>query len=303
MRKIYIALLLIMMTWGFNVSAIKILVANVDPILLTSVRIFVAGISVLVILAFFKILRLPTKREVIVIILISLFNVVIHHIFISVGLSKTSGVNAGLIAGTTPLFTMVFSIIFLGNRVSKLRLFGFLLGFIGVATTSIAGSGGIASVSVGDILVLLSILAQAYSFILISKLNPELDPRLLTGYMLLFGSGLIFIASLFEGSDFRQLTKLWSWDVGLVFIFSAVVATALGHMLYNFAIRKVGPAESAIFTNFITFSALIGSAIFLGEAILFTHIIGLVLIVLGVLIGTGVVEYWWRKSRKKEREV
>ncbi|MFD2044690.1 DMT family transporter [Ornithinibacillus salinisoli] len=297
MKKIHIALFLIMMVWGFNVSAVKVLVANIDPILLTAFRIFIAGISVLVISAFLKILRLPTKREIFIIMLISLFNVVLHHIFISVGLSKTSGVNAGLIAGTTPLFTMMLSIIFLGNRVTLFRISGFLLGFIGVAITSIAGDGGLASISIGDIYVLISIIAQAYSFILIGKLNPTFDPRLLTGYMLVFGSIFIFIVSFFEGSQITQLTKLWSWDLGLVFLISAVLATAVGHMLYNFAVKQVGPADSAIFINFITLSALLGSALFLGENILYQHIIGLVLIVIGVLIGSGAVGYWFGRKR------
>ncbi|WP_090867451.1 DMT family transporter [Oceanobacillus limi] len=300
MRKIYIALLLIMMSWGFNVSAVKVLVANIDPILLTAFRIFVAGVAVLIILAFLKVLRLPTKREMLIIMLIAFFNVVIHHIFISVGLSKTSGVNAGLIVGTAPLFTMMLSVLFLSKRVTMFRVLGFLLGFTGVAITSIAGNGGFTSISIGDIFVLISILGQAYSFILISKLNPNFDSRLLTGYMLVFGSFFIFIVSLFEGSEVSQLIELWSFDLGFVFLFSAVIATAVGHMIYNAAIKQVGPAESAIFINFTTVFALVGSAIFLGETILVSHFVGLIFIVFGVLIGSGAVEHLWKRSRRKE---
>ncbi|WP_242057483.1 EamA family transporter [Halobacillus yeomjeoni] len=85
MKSIYFLLLSVMMVWGFNVSAIKVLVAEIDPILLTSIRIFTAGVGVLIALSFMKILRMPTKKELSTICYISLFNVVAHHALMGVG--------------------------------------------------------------------------------------------------------------------------------------------------------------------------------------------------------------------------
>src|SRR5699024_2111288 len=134
----------------------------------------------------------------------------------------------------------------------------------------------------------------------ISKLNPTFDPRLLTGYMLLIGSGFIFITALFLGQSPGQLTALFSWKMGSVFLFSAIGATALGHMVYNYAVRNVGPAEISIFANLSTVFALIGSAYFLKEAILINHYIGLCFIIVGVFFGTGTYEYVVRKRNKKQ---
>src|SRR5699024_6799724 len=205
------------------------------------------------------IFRLPTKAEWKTIGIITIFNVVLHHSFLAIGLTKTSGVNAGIILGAAPLMTMVLAIVFLRNHVAKLRVIGFFLGFIGILITSIAGTDGIANISFGDLFVLLCMIAQAISFILISKLNPTFDPRLLTGYMLLTGSFVIFIVSLFIEGDLTQISKLFHWKLGLIFLFSAVIATAFGHMVYNFAIRNVGPTETTIFVNLNTLFALIGA--------------------------------------------
>src|SRR5699024_12400278 len=68
-----------------------------------------------------------------------------------------------------------------------------------------------------------SMLAQAFSFILISKLNPTFDPRLLTGYMLVLGSVVILSVSLVVEGNVAQLSKLFSWKLGSIFMFSAVV--------------------------------------------------------------------------------
>jgi drug/metabolite transporter (DMT)-like permease len=287
-----------MMLWGFNVSAIKVLVINIDPILLTSFRIFIAGVAVLVFCYFSKIFRIPIKSEILLIIYIASLNVVAHHVFIAMGLSRTSAVNTGLIIGIGPLLTMMLTILFISKKVTFLKIFGFVLGFVGVVITVLSGSEGVSMISMGDFMIFIAALTQAISFILISKLNSNFDSRLLTGYMLVFGASFIFVIGVLGGSEIEQIGKLFSWKLGLIFLFSAILATAFGHMIYNFAILQVGPAEAAIFINFNTFFALAGSVIFLGENIMIYHLIGLVLIVIGVLIGSGIFKYAGRKHNR-----
>ncbi|MHA6251221.1 DMT family transporter [Oceanobacillus sp. CAU 1775] len=297
MVKIYLLLLFVMMLWGFNLSALKVLVTNIDPVLLTAVRIAVAGVSVIIITFFLGIFRFPTKKEFKTILYISIFNVMFHHVLLAQGLTTTSGVNAGLILGAAPLVTMMLSIIILKDYLSRLRVLGFILGFTGIIITTFVGSGGMSSIAIGDVYIGLAVLTQAFSFILISKLNPSFDPRLLTGFMLLVGSIAIFIYSLITDVNFGQLSTLFDWKLGSLFLFSAVLCTAFGHMVYNFSVKEIGPAESAVFINLNTFFGLLGVAIFLGEPILFNHIIGLALILIGVFVGTGALEYLLKKRK------
>lgn len=298
MRKIHLLLLLVMMLWGFNLSALKVLVASIDPFALTSVRIFIAGITVLFISKAMGFFRLPTWKEWRLIIYISIFNVVLHHTFLALGLMATSGVNAGLILGSGPLITMMLSIILLKDKVTRLRIFGFILGFTGILLTTLAGTSGISALSIGDGMVFISILAQAFSFILISKLNPTFDPRLLTGYMLVFGSLLLLIFSIATNRPMMELQVLFSWKLGSIFLFSAVLCTAFGHMTYNYAIKQVGPVETTIFINLNTFFALLGAALFLGEPIIKNQIVGLILILAGVFIGSGSIEYMVKRKKR-----
>lgn len=301
MGRIYSLLLLVMAIWGFNLSAIAILVQNIEPITLTSVRIFVAGLAVLLATFMLGIFRLPTKKEWKTIFIIMVFNVVLHHSFLALGLTKTSGVNAGIILGAAPLVTMVLSIVFLRDRVTPLRIFGFILGFLGIVVTTLANGEGLAGISLGDGIILLSMLAQAVSFILIGKLNPDFDPRLLTGYMLIIGSVFIFLSAIFIEGNIGQVKMLLEPKLLAIFLFSAVIATAFGHMTYNFAITNVGPTETTIFVNLNTLFAIIGTAIFLGEKIVGQHYIGLVLIIIGVVFGTGTVDYLLQKKGQRRK--
>src|SRR5690625_4294804 len=288
-----------MATWGFNLSALSVLVNTIDPFMLTSARIFTAGFAVLIVAKIMGIFRLPTKQEWKTIGLITIFNVAFHHTFLAIGLTKTTGVNAGIILGAAPLVTMVLSIVFLRDQVTRLRTIGFFLGFIGIIITSVAGTGGISAISLGDGYIFLSMFFQAISFILISKLNPSFDPRLLTGYMLILGSIFIFIVAVGVEQNVSQLSQLFSIKLGLVFLFSAIIATAFGHMIYNYAIRNVGPTETTIFVNLNTMFAILGAALFLGEPILMKHYTGLGFIIIGVFIGSGTLDYILRKRRRR----
>ena len=72
----------------------------------------------------------------------------------------------------------------------------------------------------------------------------------------------------------------------------------MGHMLYNFALGKVGTTEAAIFLNLNPFFSLIGAVLFLGEKIVLTQVVGFILILIGVLFGSGVYEDVTRKFKR-----
>lgn len=299
-KQIYLVLIGVMLIWGFNVSFIKIIVGSFMPVTMTSFRIFTAGVTVLIILALIKRLRKPTLQEVKFIIFGGLLNVVGHHYFLSTGLTKTTAANGGLILGLGPMLTAILSIIFLNKKLTPIRLTGFVLGLIGVGFTVLAGGKGISSINVGDLDIFLSIFSQASSFIIVSKAAKVMDPRLLTGYMLVFGSFVLFGISLLTEPNGLMSMANGTPSVWASFFGSAILATALGHMIYNSVIGKAGAAETSIFMNLSTFFALLGSALFLGEKILPSHFIGLLLIIAGVLFGSGAFEEMRLRHKRRQ---
>jgi drug/metabolite transporter (DMT)-like permease len=297
---VYLSLVAIMMIWGLNVIALKILVNHFSPVTLTSFRIFTAGLVVILILFFIGQLRKLTRKEVMYIGTAALFSVVAHHLFLAVGLTKTTASNAGLILGLVPLVTSVLAIVFLGNRFTVFRFIGILLGFTGVVFVVLNGKSGIHHVSIGDFYIFLSVLSQAISFIMIKKATETLDARVMTGWMLLFGSVLLFIISLWMEPDGLSSMTNWTPSLWVIFLASAVLATALGHMFYNKAIQQIGAAESAIFINLNPLFSLLGAYLFLGESISHSQIMGFIFIVIGVILGSGVLDESGVLSRRSK---
>ncbi|WP_026689658.1 DMT family transporter [Alteribacter aurantiacus] len=292
----YLLLTLVMVIWGLNVVAVKYLVEYISPIAMQGGRIFVAGIAAMTTLYLLKELRKLTLKEVAVITLIAVFGQLSHHALLAVGLVETTASNASLILGLIPITTALLAVIFLKDRLTILRLLGIGIGFTGVALVVMQNGEGM-GISRGDLFVFISMICQAISFILIKIVSATVSSKQLTAVMLLNGSMMLFATSfIIEPQGFstysNQTPIVW-----IVFFSSAIFATGLGHILYNAAIQKIGAGQTAIFNNLVPFFALIGSYLFLGERIYGYQIAGFLLIVCGVLLGTGFVDHKLNKQR------
>ena len=288
--KIYMVLFVLMIIWGFNVSILKIVVENIAPITVTSFRIFIAAITVFLILGYKRRIRWPYKKEWVYILTGSCLSVIFHHYLLADGLTKTSATNAGLILGMGPLLTALLSMLFFKKRPTLIAALGFILGGIGVSVIVLFGSGRLQSINLGDLEIFLCILSQAGSFILINKATKTMDSILLTGYMLLIGSFVLFVISTgVEPGGIETLISAKS-ILWIAFILSGVLATGVGMTVYNYTIGQVGAAEASIFLNLSTFFSVVGASLLINETIVPAHFIGLLLIISAVLLGSGTLE-------------
>ncbi|TES50153.1 DMT family transporter [Halalkalibacterium halodurans] len=299
----YFLVFFVMVLWGLNVVMLKLLVTSFPPVTMTALRIFVAGFVVLLVLLLLKTFRQLTATEWKYVILAAIFGVLGHHFFLSIGLTMTSASNAVLILALLPLTTSLLAILLLGDMLTRWRGFGIFLGLTGVCTIVLFGEGGLAGIRTGDGVIFLAMMIQALSFVYIKKATDTLDAKQVTGMMLLIGSLLLFVTSLIiEPNGLASMgdKALWIW---WVFAISAVFATGLGHIIYNQAIHQLGTGETAIFNNLVPFFGLLFSALFLGEVIALAQIAGLLFIVAGVILGTGHVDAWMQKRKRRFDQV
>ncbi|MBM7663103.1 drug/metabolite transporter (DMT)-like permease [Bacillus mesophilus] len=287
---LYQLLFWLMVIWGFNVSAVKILVTYFPPAFMQGTRILIAGLSVLLILLFMKSLRKVTRKNIIGLLIAAFVGVVGHHLCLAIGLMSTTATNAGLILGLIPLCTAILAMIFLNERLTITKSLGIFMALIGVYLIVMNENGRLNDLSIGDLFVLGGVITQAISFILIKKLAANIESRQMTGMMLVFGSLMLLIISFFtESPETITTTEIPSY-VWWILIASAVIATGLGHMVYNYAIHQLGASTTAIFINLSPFFSVVGSVLFLGEQIHAKHIVGFTFIISGVILGTGAIK-------------
>ncbi|MDT8859927.1 DMT family transporter [Alkalihalobacillus sp. MEB130] len=294
----YSIVFFVMIIWGLNVVMLKVLVDTFPAVTMTVFRIMTAGMVTAAIILASKNMRKLTKKEWKYTFLGALFGVVAHHFFLSVGLTLTNASTAVLILALLPLSTSILAIVFLGDRLTKWRTVGIGLAFVGVLF--IQGGGGEGVFSLGELYIFLAMIVQAISFIFIKKGTTSLDSKQMTSMMLLIGSiGLLFISLVLEPGSIGEMLGA-PLGAYVIFFVSAILATALGHFLFNAAIQKIGAGQAAIFNNFVPFFGLISSALFLNEQVYWYQSFGFMFIVIGVLFGTGYIESMFLKRKQNQ---
>lgn len=298
MLKVYGIMILTMFLWGSNVSLLKLLVFDIPPLVMQGTRIFLAGITLFLILIVMKKKIIYKEMPWKFVLLATLLGVIAHHSLLATGIEQTTAVKTSLILGLAPLITAIIAVATRATSLTRLRFTGFVVGFLGIIIAVVDDVSAVTAFVVGDVYVLASIVVQAFSFFVIRRITLTIPPLVLTAYMLTIGSSVMMLYNLAvtpaSFAAFANLDlKLWA-----VFLFSAIFATAVGHSLYNSMIKRLGAAETAIFTNLSTIFALIGAVVILGEEMHLSQIFGCMLIIAGVLIGTGGLEEWIKKRRQ-----
>lgn len=295
----YLIMFILMIVWGLNVVFVKVLVHEFPTATMTAFRIMVAGLVNMCIVLLSRKMKKMTKQEWVYILLGTFLGVVCHHYFLAQGLVLTEASSTVLILALSPVTTFILAVLFLGDKLTKWRSIGIGLAFIGVMFIQ---GGGSFNIHLGEIYVFIAMFVQAISFIYIKKASHTLDSIQITALMLLIGSfGLFIISFIIEPGRIGEMFGASAFNY-FIFLVSAILATAIGHVIFNAAIQRIGAGQAAIFNNFVPFFGLISAAIFLGENIYWYQSFGFIFIVFGVLFGSGYAEAVWLKSKASHRK-
>lgn len=218
-----------------------------------------------------------------------------NHLLTLFGLRYISAAAAGVIIGASPALTALLSSLLIRDVPFRTVAGGCVLSFGGVALVS--GLGSEASTGshpwLGGMLVLLGLVSWALYTIGGRRIMERLSP--LTVNWTTLAISLLFQFPLLW-TDRRMLAMgvegipLTGW---LALGYLVVFATAIGQQAWLYGVQGVGPSRAGVFVNLIPVSALLLSAVVLGETIGLKEVAGIVLILAGVwLVG-------WQSSRRK----
>ncbi|MBO8165266.1 MAG: DMT family transporter [Brevibacillus sp.] len=287
-KTVYLLLGGVILLWGLNVVMVKYL-SFFPPVLIAAIRMSIAAL-VLLPFVWWKMRRTRLQRQDWLFICgVSVSSITLHQIFIASGVQHTSAGNASLILGLNPLVTTLLAVPFLGEPLTKRKLAGIGMGFIGVLLVVFmqAGASGVAWRGYGDLLIFLSMLMYVIGGLLIRKATARgTHVLVVTAYshgiaslLLWFISLVVYPAEVFASIDTRPFT----W---LVIVSSGAFATGLGTLGWNYGIRQLGAGRTAIFLNGMPLASLFFAALLLGETLHLLHLVALAMIVLGVYLGS-----------------
>ena len=295
-------LLSVAMLWGGNVVMVKYLTSFFPPLALAPIRLTLATALLLPLVLNRYGRQLPPRETWLPILGVASCSIFFHQLSMSIGTTLTSGTHAVLILGLNPLFTVVLASLLVKETLTWSKAAGVLLGFGGAALLAVNGQQGTATVT-GDLWMAFSMITYVLGSLFVKRATASVSPLVVTAYSHLLGSIGLVLLGFAANERWYYDGAAQPWPLA-VMLFSSFVCTALGAIWWNTGIRQVGASVASLFLNGIPVFGVFASAIFLNEDIRFHHLAALLLVTLGVSLGTGGMRptRFWSRRRLGEWE-
>jgi len=268
--------------WGLAPVATRALVSQLAPLALLTVRQLLAA-SVLLPWAV-PVMRRIAARDMPWFVAAGLLGMIGYNLPVTVGLQWLPASSAGLLLATEPVWVLVLSYVFLGERAGRRVLIGSGVALAGVAVIAgpSAWSSGYGMRAVaGAALVLLATMAFAGYTIVLRPLSERYGPVPATAVSTVAGA-VPYLA--FAGSVWPLRLSQAGWAE---LLFLALGSTVAGMLLWNQAIMRGGSARISRLLYLEPVVSVLGAMVFLGERATAAVLIGGVLVLTGVLIAAA----------------
>ena len=228
-------------------------------------------------------------QSILSLLMIALGATAVFPYLISSGVYYAPASDAGALApGMLPFWTALFAFIIVGERPTKLRSLGLIIILFGAF---LVGSYSILTASNGEtwkghfLFLAGSGMWSMYSvYFKKSGVNPLIG--LVFG---LFWGSVIAVPVLIIFGDVT-FAKATNFDIISMIFLQGILIAIVAMLLYNFAVQQLGAAQTAAFGALTPVLALIGGFVFLNENITLIKILGIILVSIGVVLASGILE-------------
>ena len=278
-----IGVLLVMLSWGANIVAVKAVLADVPPVLFAFSRFGAAFLVLLAILRWREgSVGLP-RADIVPMLLLGLAGFGLYQDLWATALGQTTASNSALITAATPVSTMLIAAAVGSDTLSRAKLLGATIALSGAVGVVGATHGfGFTGASAGDLMTFAATVCWAcYVAVGTPVLRRHSPLRMSTWAIGLGCLGMLPIA-LWQASTY-DVSRVHAGTVGL-FLFSALLPAAAANVVMFEAVKVLGPARTMLFQFLVPGFAVVLAALFLGEAIVVGQLIGGVVIVVGILV-------------------
>jgi drug/metabolite transporter (DMT)-like permease len=287
---LYCALAMLMV--GSTVVASKFIGAGLPPFTATCLR-FLLALPLFVLLMRLGGARWPRpgRRDAALLLLQAAAGSVGYSVLLIAGVGLTSGVDAGIIAGSLPAASALFAMLALGERPRLRLLLAIGLATAGVLVVSLrpGAEGDAADLPqrwLGNALILAAVACESVFILLNKKLRAPVPALPLSGLMAAGGLLLSLPFALMEApwlliADAAS-PALRAALLGVAYY--ALVPTVAGFVLWYAGASRTSGARAALFTALLPVSALALSALLLGEHITALQATGTACVLIAVLL-------------------
>ena len=279
-RRLLLLLFALSAIWGSSFMFIKVGVRDLEPSTLVLGRVGIAALTLLP-LALASEGLAALRAHWWPVLVMGALNSALPFWFLSFGETRIDSGLSAVIQASAPIFTALLAgRIDPSQRISGLRLVGVFVGFAGVALLVGGQRGG---ELVGTLAVVATALCYATAVLYGGRTLKGVPP-----IQLAFGT-MVAATVLVAPAGLAQLpAEAPGWKPAASVAALGVVGSGLAYILYFQIIQGAGASRAILVTYLVPAFALLFGAVLLDEAVTFGALGGLVLILGGTALATGV---------------
>lgn len=296
-RVEWLLLIILSILWGGSFFFIGVAVDGLPPFTIVVLRVGLAAIALnLFVLA--RGLRMPTGRTLLLAFLsMGLLNNVVPFSLIVWGQTHIASGLASILNATTPFFTIIVAhFLTEDEKISKERLIGVLIGFVGVVL--IIGPEALTDFGTNvfaQLAVLGAAIAYAFAGVFGRRFKRLGSTPLLTATGQVTASTIILLP-LALIVDQPWSLSMPSWQVWGAILGLAFFSTALAYLIYFRILSTAGATNLLLVTFLIPVSAILLGTLILGEQLEVKHFAGMAFLGVGLTIIDGRLLGVWRNQ-------
>ena len=261
--------------WGANWPVMKMVLSEVPPLYFRSCCLLLGGVGMLALARLSGIpLRVPSGQWTRVLWLAA-FNISGWNALVIIGVSLLPSGRAALLGYTMPLWSMLLSVVFLGDRLNGRTVIGLLLGLAGIVVLMGGSVEGMLQAPVGVLCMILGAWSWATGVVLFKRIPVTMPTSALTGWMMLAGS-LPLLAMAIPLETSRLVVPSTGPVLGM--LYNILVAFMFCYWAWNRIVQMVPVAVSSVSSLSTPLIGVLGGVIFLGEPLGWQEIVASLLI-------------------------
>lgn len=203
----------------------------------------------------------------------------------NMALMYSTSSNVSILVSTTPLLTtLILSLFYRSERMSRRQVAGSLIAFAGTVLVVLNGQYVLHLNPVGDTLALTASLTWAFYSLLMRRVMNRYTTDVITRKV--FGYGILTILPYYVFVEPLH-TDLHIWlrpSVVANIIFLGFIASTCCYLLWNWVMKVVGAVKSTNYIYFQTLVTMLAGAVVLGERITLFGFTGAVVLILGMVM-------------------
>lgn len=274
----HVLAIFLMVIWGLSYLSIKVVVSEIEPTLLAFYRFLIASIILYIIMKLKYPQEKVLKEDRIKMVLGGFFGVAVYFFFENYAVAFTSASNVSILISSIPIFTLLSQRIIFKEKLTTFKTLGATLSVIGIIIVvstkdkvNIFSSG-----TLGDLMALGAAISWVIYNIVTSKFKGEYKSITISTYQTIFGTIFLSPALLISRPTIPSSLAIMN------ILYLSIACSVIGYIVYIFCLKKLGATVITTYINLQPIISLAAAALILKESITFIHMVGSIIIIVGV---------------------